>query len=152
MKNYTSSVPAARTIEKIEQKLVEAGAQGITKTYKDGLVTTISFSIMNPETQYPVYIRLPANVEGVMDVFLKSKSRAISRSQRENLQQQAQRTAWKLMQDWVEVQLSLIELKQAELLQVFMPYVWNGEQSLFQYMKANQMPALGFKELTHEHA
>jgi hypothetical protein len=48
---------------------------------------------------------------------------------------QSERTAWKLIQDWVEVQLSMISLKQADFVQVFLPYVWNGQRTYYQALK-----------------
>ena len=45
------------------------------------------------------------------------------RRKRSDFREQAQRTAWKILQDWVEVQMSMIKLKQADPMQIFLPYV-----------------------------
>lgn len=61
---------------------------------------------------------------------------------KQRIQEQAERTAWKLVQDWIEVQVSMIVMKQAESLEVFMPYIWDGRQTYFEYSRAQQFKAL----------
>ena len=56
--------------------------------------------------------------------------------------EQAARTAWKLVQDWIEVQVSMIVMKQAEFLEVFLPYVWDGRQTYFESVKSGAFKAL----------
>ena len=58
------------------------------------------------------------------------------------LQVQAARTAWKLVQDWVEIQMAMVKMQQAELTQVFLPYMWDGKQTLYMAYKANNFKQL----------
>jgi hypothetical protein len=58
------------------------------------------------------------------------------------IEAQANRTAWKLWQDWLEVQMSLIEMEQAEFVQIFLPYFWDGRRSYYDMVKEG-----GFKML-----
>ena len=60
IKNYTTKVPAVRSIDEIEKILVDFGATHIMKTYQDGLVMGLAFRMENQGYQ------LPANVEGVL--------------------------------------------------------------------------------------
>ncbi len=46
------------------------------------------------------------------------------------------------MQDWVEVQLSMIQMKQADLMQVFLPYVWDGKRTYYDALKVNGFRAM----------
>lgn len=55
---------------------------------------------------------------------------------------QASRTAWKIVQDWVEVQMSMIQLKQADLIQVFLPYVFDGRRTYYQALKESNFAGL----------
>ena len=148
MKNYTSTVDANTTIYRIEQILVRFGASNISKDYTAGEVTGISFSI-NAGADMPMLIRLPANVEAVAEYFFKSSKKPVNKDKvpawKERIAEQAKRTAWKLVQDWIEVQLSLVEMKQAEAAQVFLPYAWDGKVTLFQMLKEKRFPALGYK-------
>ena len=60
----------------------------------------------------------------------------------DKIRDQASRTAWKLMQDWIEIQVSLIEMRQVEFLQVFLPYVWDGQQTYYSYLKEGNFKLL----------
>lgn len=141
IKNYTSTVPVERTITRIEMELIEGGAIGIQKEYNDGALKAISFSVLAPEKRL-ISIRLPADVEAVYEIF-KSQSKKPRPGTLDNLHAQAERTAWKLIQDWVEIQMSLIKMRQVEFLQVFLPYMWNGKETFYATLKQG-----GFKMLT----
>jgi hypothetical protein len=65
----------------------------------------------------------------------------------QRIREQSAKTAWKLQQDWVEVQLSMIQMGQAEMLQVFLPYVFNGRQTYYEALSER-----GFKGLLPEKA
>ena len=139
MKNYTSSVDSYRTINKIELILARSGAQNINKTYEAGLLKAIHFTV--PINGSVVAILLPAKTEAVFKV-LSSKIKRPHHGTMARIKEQANRTAWKLMQDWLEIQLSMIEMEQIELLQAFMGYIYNGQATLYEIMRDN-----GFKML-----
>lgn len=141
LKNYTSEIPVDTTIARIERLLVNAGANGIRKLYENGQCCAIVFQI---QLDRVFEIKLPANVEHCLDALWSdyTKSSVRGRKEKEDFREQAGRTAWKLVQDWAEVQVSLIQLKQVETLEVFMPYVWNGKQTFFEAMKQTGYKAL----------
>jgi hypothetical protein len=56
--------------------------------------------------------------------------------------EQASRTAWKIVQDWIEVQMSMIQMKQADTLQVFLPYVYDGKRTFYQVLQQNNFRGL----------
>lgn len=56
--------------------------------------------------------------------------------------EQAERTAWKIIQDWVEVQMSMIQTGQAETLQVFLPYVFDGKKTYYQALSESKFAGL----------
>lgn len=146
MKNYTSSVSPDRTIAQIEVLLIKAGARSISKEYDKGEIVAVNFTILCPETKAPLGVRLPADAEAVFQVFKKQRT---SRSRwnsgwEEKLRDQAKRTAWRLTYDWVAVQLSMIEMRQAELLQVFLPYLWAGKTTFYESLKQDRFKALSY--------
>lgn len=59
--------------------------------------------------------------------------------------EQAERTAWALLRDWVHIQLSMIQMQQAEAIQIFLPYAFDPqtEETFFEKLKGG-----GFKQLT----
>jgi hypothetical protein len=143
IKNYTSTVDVERTIARIEQLLAKAGAVGIQKEYASGKPVAMIFTVKAPDGDGVFDVRVPVSVEPVYKSINASRKRnAWTEAAQKADRQQAERTAWKLIQDWIEVQLSLIQLRQAELLQVFMPYLYDGKRTMFEAMKERGFKAL----------
>jgi hypothetical protein len=142
VKNYTSQVPAERTIGEIEDLLIRAGARSISKEYHEGQITALNFVLLVPETNSPIGVRLPADPEAVYNVLMRGRKNRDAATQR-RVREQAARTAWRLMFDWCAVQLSLHEMKQAELMQIFLPYLWVGKGTFYAAIKETKFAALG---------
>lgn len=143
IKNEHSTVPAEKSINEIEKALVGIGARKISKEYdSEGRLSALSF-------QAPVNggatanFLLPARVDACFRVLMDQYTRPTSKS-RENARNQAERTAWRIIADWVKAQAAIIQLDQAEFAQVFLPFVYNPEtgQTLYEIAKAR-----GFQNL-----
>src|SRR5262245_62846274 len=121
--NYTSGVPANRTIADIEAILADAEAVSVNKLYgHDRTIASLSFAV--PLNGHLVNIQLPAKVDKVYQV-LRAEVRRPREGTDQRILEQAERTAWRIMWEWVRVQMSLVKLKQADLIQIFLPYVIN---------------------------
>ena len=135
IKNYTSSVPAIRSLAYIEHQLVIHGATDIVKRYGPNKeLTEICFAVETQGRRIP--FMLPARVDRVEKVLL-AQIRRPKPDTKQRVKEQAERTAWKIISDWVAVQMSLIELGQVEFLEVFLPYVYDAtkQQTFFEKMK-----------------
>lgn len=145
IKNYTSGISVENTIARIESKLSAAGANGIMKLYNHKQkITSMVFRIDLGNGQC-WHIKVPAKVEACFDAMWKQHCLHHSRPREETkarIYEQAERTAWKLVQDWIEVQVSLIVMKQAEFLEVFMPYIWDGKETYFEQIQRGGYKAL----------
>lgn len=141
LKNYTSTVAAASSITRIEKRLVEIGAKNINKQYEGGVLIGIQFLIdVNNNT---VAFSLPAKVDTVYKVMWGEIKKPVKGTQ-ERVRDQAERTAWKIIADWVDVQASMIYLEQAEVMQVFMPYALiRGGQTFYEAFKEKPQLLLG---------
>ena len=140
IRNYTSEVPAARSVGRIEALLVEFGAKNISKAYDDHkTLEAIMFDLPRPDGN-SFAIKLPAHVEKMVPEIQKLHPRW----QLWEVKEQAERTAWKLMTEWVEIQLSLIQMQQAEPLEIFMPYVYcrQRERTYYELVALNGFKAL----------
>lgn len=141
LKNYTTKVPAVQTIAFIEAYLASAGVSGVTKQFENGVPSAVFFhiEIPTPGTQHVqrFTIRLPAQIGKVHDYLWQQycSNRRQPRLKKEDFLVQAANTAWKIQQDWVQIQISLIKLKQAEFLEVFMGYLWDGKRSYFKMVE-----------------
>lgn len=148
MKNYTSTVDAETSIFRIERLLVRFGARGISKECAGGEVTGVSFSIHVVDAEGDLNVKLPANIEAVATVLAVGKKRGRNQTQeqfKKKILEQARRTAWKLVQEWIEIQLSLVQMRQAEAAQVFLPYIWNGRETLYQGIKDKKFLGIAHK-------
>lgn len=149
LKNYSSNVPVSQSIARIEHVLLRCGVTSIEKEYAPGAesakIVALTFKLQIPKGPL-VQIRLPANEEAAIQALWVDYAGADISSngqycygrkskQRKEFIEQGTRTAWKIMQDWIEVQMSMIQLKQAELLQVFLPYCWDGESTFYNRMR-----------------
>jgi len=126
------------TIARIERLLVDVGATGIGKEYKAGVVTALMFRIQLAPDKPEATVKLPANVDACLNAFWTDycKNRGPrSNKTSEDFKEQATRTAWKLQQDWVEVQISLIRLNQQDAMQAFLPYAWDGQQTVYERVR-----------------
>lgn len=140
LKNYTSEMPVEKSMAKIEKFLVMAGARNIMKAYDDdGICSSVSFAIVTNGVQ--VGFTLPARVEAIYNHLYSLYTRPTDKS-KDICQAQAARTAWKIISDWVEIQVTMIKLDQAELMQVFLPYVHDGKSSLYEKLKESNFKLL----------
>ena len=145
--NYTTTVPAEKTVAQIIALLARKNASSITQDfYPDGRVKAIRF-IMRVG-QLPVVFALPSNVDGVAGILAKEKPyKARSQGSRDQYtmrqREDAERISWRILKDWVEAQIALIESGQADPAQVFMPYAQreNG-QTMYQLWLESTQKAL----------
>jgi hypothetical protein len=144
IKNYTSTVPASTSMSRIEMYLVNAGASDISKKYDENK-TCISLTFRMIVHNIPVFFQLEAKVQACFKVLYAEVKRPQPNT-KQNILQQAERTAWKIISDWVEIQISMVQLEQADLIQVFLPYVYNPatEKTFYNQIKDNN-----FKQLTN---
>jgi len=145
LKNYTSSVPVETTIARIEQYLIGTGlVSGIGKEYNGKIVQSIGFQIEYEAGKLPLTIKLAARVDACCDFFWKDHCATARRNRktREDFLEQAARTAWRLQEDDVRVQTSLIMLKQRTVVEAFMASIWDGERTFYQRLEKS-----GFKQL-----
>ena len=111
----------------IENILLQMGARNIAKQYDDKMqIESIMFSLRRGESDVP--FKLPARKEPIKKLFLKQYRRPTA-VQDKNADEQAARTAWKNVKEWVELQAAMVQLEQVEVMEVFLPYVFIGDQN-----------------------
>jgi hypothetical protein len=104
IKNYTTSIPVTKTVMQIEEMVVaKMKARQFFKDYKDGEITGVVFII--PTDNGDRAFKLPARVEQVMKMVKNPD--------------QAKRTAWRNIHDWIDAQIALIETEQVKAEEIF---------------------------------
>jgi hypothetical protein len=132
--NYTTEIDVHKTIGEIQRVLAKAGATAVIVDYNgQGEPQALMFLIKFHDEA--VSFRLPSRWEGVLRRLHNDPK--VPRGFR--TETQARRVAWRIMKDWVEAQMAIIEAGQAELVEVFLPYaVTNSGQSLYQVFNSSQ--------------
>lgn len=142
IKNYTSQVTVNSSVQHIEDCLVKHGAKNILKTYNQNKsLSGIAFIVNVNDNDVP--FKLPSRVERVEKKLMSLVKRPRSGT-KQLTKAQAERTAWKLLSDWVDIQMSLIDLDQVELTEVFMPYIYDHskQQTYFDIVKSGNYQLL----------
>lgn len=141
IRNYTSSVPVINSINYIEHRLSSAGATHIAKFYENNRPIGMIFQIN--QNNIPLTFKLLAKSESVFEVLYSSFKRPRP-STKDNIKMQADRTAWKILSDWIDIQVTMIQLEQAEFTEVFLPYFYDQKtnKTLFEKVASNELKLL----------
>ena len=141
--NYTTTIDPAKSATECVARLAAHGATAIGMTYDGkGFPTGLSFQIVT--SWGPRQFSLPVNVEGTR----RALDRACRCAQgiippRYTGAEHAGRVAWRVLKDWLEAQLALIEAGVAELAQVMLPYLHVDKgRTLWQAYAENEQAAL----------
>ena len=135
--NYSTQTDALQSIAEIRQMLVQFGASRIAEHYQDGKTAGIEFAVKLDGQ--PLEFRLPVDVKAAFKVLQTMK---VTSNQKRMAH--AEKVAWRILRDWVRIQLSIVEMKQAELAQVFLPYALMApDTTVFQGFRLERNRQLG---------
>lgn len=143
IRNYTSSVPVAQSLSFIEQKLSDFGASMILKEYDAETKRLSGLCFMVPIGGVQVPFKLPARAEECARVLRKEIRRPRPGTE-QRINEQADRTAWKLMAEWVDMQLTLVRLDQVKFVEAFLAFAYDPatKQTFFQRVEKNNFKLL----------
>ena len=128
--NYTTKVDIFTTLGEIQRILVAHGARKIVQDYDvRGRIIALSFLVKTPLGEQAV--RLPANVDAVYAVLQQQKVRCG--------REQAERVAWRIIKDWLEAQMAILEAKMVQIDEIFLPYILDrtGCRTFFEAYREN---------------
>lgn len=132
IKNYTTKVDVAFTVGQIQSALAKHGAKRVMIEYdEDCNVSAITFAIMTGSGMQGV--RLPADPERVLAVLQRQKIKSADI-------EQARRVAWRIVKDWLEAQLAILETEMVTIDQVMLPYfVTKSGDTIYELYQSNQL-------------
>lgn len=145
IKNYTSSVTVEKSLMLIEKLLIDVGASNISKSINDkrevdGIIFMISVDGKS------MLFKLQARTEEVFKILWKEVSpRSVAKPETEiRVREQALRTAWRLLFNRIEMDVTDIKLGQMELMEVFLTraYDMNKGQTFFERLKESKFKQL----------
>ena len=136
--NYTTKVSADRTVAEISQLLVKKGATEIMTSFDDD-AKPVALKWRTRSKHGPLSFSMPVRVDAVYEVMTRQRVMATNAAAR---REQAYRTAWRIIKDWVEAQMALLETEMVDFEEVFMPYILSGRETLYQAMSERRVKAL----------
>jgi hypothetical protein len=140
--NYTTKISVRKTAGEIQDKLSRAKAQAVLCEFDpEGLLYSISFRLRTEHGM--VSFKLPANHEGVYKRLLNDSR--VPRSLK--TKEQALRVAWRIVKDWVEAQVAIVEAGVAEITEVFLPYALKPDgKTVYESAKETEMKMIAYNE------
>ena len=138
--NYTAKIETEKTAGEIQKLLSRAGAKAIMSEYDDDQVlSSIAFQIML-QSQL-LSFRLPARIDKIHSILQSIDNSTIRAKHR--TREQASRVCWRIIKDWIEAQLALIQAEQATIAEVFLPYAQDSSgQTLYEKLENNGFAGL----------
>lgn len=132
--NYTTKVPAQKSIGEIQSMLASHGATKIVLDYDSrGQPSGLAFAIAVDGK--PIYFALPCQADGVLAAMQKDKK--VSRSL--CTQTHALSVAWRILKDWCAAQCAVIDARLVVIEQVFLPYaVTRSGETLYEHFKSGK--------------
>jgi hypothetical protein len=145
IKSHSTTISVDNTIMTIEKMLANHGVTKIQKDYgPDSMPCKLIFlitegdGVSKPFEHYPV--RMPINVEGMLEAFEQQVNEGLLSkkfTERPWARQQAARVAWRNALDLIELLLWHVYLKQANLKEVFLPWIYSEEldTTIYEYIE-----------------
>lgn len=143
--NYTTEVPASRSIAEITRMLTDGGASAIMlENGPDREIVAVSFMMETTFGRLP--FTLPANVSAVlMTLNQLVREETVKVNARRNYKRkiphrlfgdkaQAERIAWRIAKDWLEAQMALAQIGAAKFEQIMLPFASVNGKSFYQRM------------------
>jgi hypothetical protein len=143
LKNFTTTKPVTDTVAEIHKILANHKAKKVMFDYfDDGRMESICFQIATPTGDMGV--RLPANSAAVQRVLTEQKKTGKSKTTIDNSPEQAERVAWRIVKDWLDSQLAILETEMVDVRQVFFPYLLdNNGNTLYELFEKGQLALPG---------
>lgn len=142
MLNYTTTKSVDVTVGEITKLLAKNGVASVSTRYSEvGEANGLAFALRSPHGMRDFH--LPVNVAGVHSI-LKGDPKAKAKGPRYLTREHAERVAWRVVKDWIEAQLALIDAAMASLDEVMLPYLIVNPDgtTLYQNYAAREAAAL----------
>jgi hypothetical protein len=135
--NYTTKIEAEQTIGEIQRMLSGHGVTAMMTEYDGRNVSAVSFKMVIDGK--PMGFKMPCNWRAVKQIFKDELGNT-----KLNTDEQAIRTAWRIIHTWVKAQIALVEVNMVTIPQVFLPYaIMKNGQTLAEHVTSNPGFLLG---------
>lgn len=146
LKCYTTTVPADQSVGEIQKMLSKRGATGILLEYEQqgtGRIERVAFRMRMGEQD--ISFRLPLRWRDVKRAIMADASienRYRAKAARDD--DYAYRVAWRILREWVDAQMAMVDLGMVQVAEVFLPYaIMRDDRTLFEGLAADPGRLLG---------
>lgn len=115
--NYTTQIDSYKTITEIQQILAKNGASKCVID-NDALGNPIAITFCLNWNGMTTAFALPCNFEGVR----RAMNRNSKVPRKLCTDEQALRVGWRIVKDWVQAQMAIVEAQLSSMAEVFLPY------------------------------
>lgn len=136
IRNYTTQISVDKTIMEIEQIILKFGAKGIYKEYTGSKITGLMFYLERDGQKIP--FKIPFSIEKSRRVIMQAveEKKLPKKYYDEPLRtEQGERVTWRIIKDWIDSQLSLLEINFADAVEILLPYAYNPIENKTMYQK-----------------
>lgn len=146
--NYTTQIPADKTIAECQRLLGRHGAAAVAVHFNmEGRADGMSFMLRTPHGER--HFTLPVDTAAMLRLLTNQRNQGKLKSHGKGgvaaltTPEHAERVAWRVIKDWLEAQLAMIDAQMATLDQVMLPYLRvDGEKTLYQAYAEREQIAL----------
>lgn len=139
LKNYSTEVPANRSIAEIQQMLQAAGLDGLMFNYEKGTGRIESLIFRIDMDGQPRGFKLPVRWREAKAKLMRDGIRKAGKDD-----EYCYRVAWRIIRNWLEQQMALLEIEMVDLGEIFLPYtVQRGGKTLYENILENPQILLG---------
>lgn len=116
--NYSTTIAVEKSLGEIQRQITAHGARAILIEYGPrGEPEVLSFKVQVGAQE--LGYRLPADWHPVL-TLLQRQAKVPRRLRSEA---QARRVSWRIIKDWIEAQMAIVETRMVTIEQVFLPYL-----------------------------
>jgi hypothetical protein len=135
--NYSTTIDVHKTLGEIHKSLAAHGAKKVMYDYdNNGHIQALCFTVFSPDGERG--IKLPANASAIFEVLKQQKRSGKIKTNPDYAQ--AERVAWRIIKDWVEAQMAILESQMVQFEEIFLPYMMNNKgQTFFQAYQQKQL-------------
>jgi hypothetical protein len=119
--NYTTQIDSQKTASECIAILARHGATRISIDFDAGEPSGLAFGIETPAGMR--FYLLPVNTRGVQIALTRAARAGHIPARYADDTAQAQRVGWRVIRQWLDAQLALIDAQLVEIEQVMLPYL-----------------------------
>ncbi|MCK5608361.1 hypothetical protein KAR91_41145 [Candidatus Pacearchaeota archaeon] len=130
LKNYTTTIPAVKSIGEIETILCEFGATNIMKKVEDKRFVSVMFSLdIGDKKNVPFKFTadIPKTAEYLYEEYASTRTRLTKEA--EDFYDDAYKITWRIYKDLIHAQMSILKTGLFSLEQALLPFLMVDEHS-----------------------